>query len=190
MIKLYDVLLTDILPGLFETESVKLRAFAEADRAVRRKVYGFAEKTKIYKNLEILDEAVLDLLAMENKVQYYSNDLPRELKAQLIRKSIAWHEKAGTVSAMQELVNAVFGSGKVFDWYEYGGAPFKFKVNADISFTPDTLEFFKQLLSKVKPTEASLDLVEVSSDSCQPICMSFGMAAYVIDIIEMDWRTE
>lgn len=73
MIDLKDVLLTDILPDNLQSDEWK--AYAYAEQKMREKILGFVERIQIYKNLDKQPDEVLDLLAAENKAQYYSDSL-------------------------------------------------------------------------------------------------------------------
>lgn len=171
MTKLYDVLLTDILPDVFK-DAEKTKAFAEAERDVRRMIYDFAVRAMIYTHLDKQKDEVLDLMAVEMKTQYYSSEFDRETKLHLIRNTMRWHIRAGTAGAVQEMIQTVFGSGEVMEWFEYGGEPFYFRIRADDDLTPDMLNKFREQISRVKNTTSTLEAIQIHHEMIQDICVS------------------
>ena len=77
MTDLENALLTDILPDIFG-DSAKLKAYAAAEQKMRRIIYKYAEHTMIYRSLENLPGAILDLLATEMDTPYYDSTLPSQ----------------------------------------------------------------------------------------------------------------
>lgn len=171
MTNLCDVLLTEILPDIF-MDAEKTHAYAQAERDVRRMIYGFAERTIIYMHLNEQEDHVLDLMASELKTQYYSTDLDHETKVQLIQNTLWWHIHAGATGAVQRMVEIVFGSGEVTEWFDYGGNPFYFKIKTDEDLSPDIMERFRELIKKVKNTCATLEEISISHDMEQNIYVS------------------
>ncbi len=174
MTDLYNVLLTDILPDVF-TDAEKTKAFAEAERDVRRMIYDFSVRAMIYVHLDSQKDEVLDLIAAEMKTQYYSSGLDRETKLRLIGNTMRWHIQAGTAGAVQEMIQTVFGSGEVMEWFEYGGEPFYFRIRADDDLTPDMLDEFKERISRVKNTVSTLETILIHHEMVQDICVSGGI---------------
>ena len=171
MIDLKDVLLTDILPDNLQSDEWK--AYAYADQKMREKILWFVERIQIYKNLDKQPDEVLDLLAAENKAQYYSDSLDKETKVALVKSIIRWHQLAGTTEAIQELVSNVFGKAKVSEWFEYGGDPYMLKIESETPYTKEILDLFNNLVKKVKPTVATIEEIKtVSSAYAAPDIMS------------------
>lgn len=175
MIKLQDVLLTDILPDVF-SDAAKTRAFALAERDMRRMIYVYAQNVMFYQNLSVLDDSVLDLMAAELKTQYYSSALDREAKVRLIQNTMRWHMLAGTRTAVEELVTTVFESDGVKEWFEYGGDPFYFKINTELDFSSDIFSVFRDMIKKVKPTAVTLEHVLLKKDLFLPMQVQCGTA--------------
>lgn len=175
VIDLQDVLLPDILPDVF-SDAAKTRAYALADRHMRRMICRYARKVMFYQNLSMLDDAVLDLMAEELKTQYYSASLDRDTKARLIQNTIRWHMLAGTRTAVEELVTSVFESDGVKEWFEYGGDPFYFKIDTELDFSSDLFAVFRDMIKKVKHTAASLEHVALKKSVFLPMQVQCGTA--------------
>ncbi|MCM1245902.1 MAG: phage tail protein [Roseburia sp.] len=183
MTDLYDVLLTDILPDVF-TDAEKTKAFAEAERDVRRMIYDFSVRAMIYIHLDRQKDEVLDLIAAEMKTQYYSSGFDRDTKIRMIRNTIRWHIQAGTAGAVQEMIKTVFGSGEVIEWFDYGGDPFCFRIRADDDITPDMLNKFREQIHRVKNTVSTLEAIQIHHEMVQELCVGGVLCSdSVIDIL-------
>lgn len=183
MIKLYDALLTDILPDIF-SDAEKTKAYAMAERAVRQKIYDAARIISVYANMDILPDDIHDLMAKENKTPYYTNDMPREKKVELIRGTMRWHTTAGTVDAVQKMIDTVFGEGTVKEWFEYDGEPFYFRISTSTEVTPEKLEQFRDVIRKVKNTSSTLEKISLENDIAMTINEKGGVFVETFQTIQ------
>lgn len=174
MTDLKDVLLTDILPEIF-VDLAKLKAYSVAERKVRRIIYEYAERTMIFRNLENLPGTSLDLLAEEMDTPYYESSLPTEIKAKLIRNTLPWKMKAGTLWAVQGMVETIFKTGTVTPWYDYGGRPYFFKISTDAEVSPERLEEIRKMIHKIKNTETTLESIVFLVDLEQNVKIKSGV---------------
>lgn len=174
MIDLKDVLLTDILPDIFD-DLPKLKAYAAAEQKMRKIIYRYAERTMIYKNIVNLPESILDLLAAEMDTPYYDSALPTKTKAELIRSTLPWKMRAGTVWAVQGMVETIFETGTVTPWHEYGGKPYFFRISTDAEVSPERLEEIRQIIDKIKNTEDTLESIVFLAEFEQNIKIKSGV---------------
>lgn len=175
MTDIKDVLLTDILPDIF-LDAAKTKAFALAERSVRREIYEYALRTMIYHNLSQLDDKVLNQLAVEMKTQYYSSSLDHDTRVRLIANTIRWHVLAGTRTAVEELVGSVFQTDGVKEWFEYGGEPFFFKINSELDFSLELLSKFRDMTKRVKNTAITLEEIMLKKDVFLPMKVKSGIS--------------
>lgn len=174
MTDLENALLTDILPDIFG-DSAKLKAYAAAEQKMRRIIYKYAEHTMIYRSLENLPGAILDLLATEMDTPYYDSTLPSRTKAELIRNTLPWKTKAGTLWAVQGMVETIFKTGTVTPWHDYGGAPYFFKISTGAEVSPERLEEIRKIIDKIKNTEDTLESIVFLVDLGQNIKIKSGV---------------
>jgi len=114
-----------------------------------------ASKVGISYDIDGLDEGILDYLALELKAPYYEQSLPIEKKRELVKSALVWRAKAGTSGAVQEVINTVFGSGELEEWYQNGGDVDTFEVvlnssqaeSGDIEKITNILEWIKNVRS-------------------------------------------
>ena len=77
------------------------------------KMVGYAERASVYAAIDKLPEDILDLLAVELRAQYYDEDMDISIKREIVKKTMLWYHRAGTPSAVEELISAVFGEGEI-----------------------------------------------------------------------------
>lgn len=110
-------------------EDEKVKAAARALDGPLQFTAAAVQNCLLLPRLEELPEAVLDLLAWQWHVDFYEPlGLTADRKRALIRQSIAWHRQKGTPAAVRAVVEAAYGNCALFEWYEYGGEPYHFKV--------------------------------------------------------------
>ena len=158
---------------LRENESTRAlgRAVAEAMEA-GRDLIGLL---RLYSNLDELPERILDILAAELRTQYYDTTLAIETKRTLIRNTLIWYKKAGTLSALRELVESVFGECLIREWFEYNGEPGHFRIESvDVAAAIKNLPRFMEALQRVKRLSAHLD--EIASVAAFDVRTIVGLA--------------
>lgn len=134
MIKLTDVRLTDALPKTL-AEQPWVQALAEASRKMRRRVMAYADRTRLFCDIDEASEEALDALAVELQTPLYKNDYPLTVKRQIVKNSMLYYIRSGTRGAVEELLADIYQGAEVEEWFEYGGEPNYFRVAIDISRT-------------------------------------------------------
>lgn len=134
MIKLTDARLTDALPETL-AEQPWVQALAEASRKMRRRVMAYADRTRLFCDIDEASEEALDALAVELQTPLYKNDYPLTVKRQIVKNSMLYYIRSGTRGAVEELLADIYQGAEVEEWFEYGGKPNYFRVAIDISRT-------------------------------------------------------
>lgn len=160
MIKLEDSQISDILPGVIK-DTPEVRALSYAINRAVKKMISYANMISVYAVIDDLPEEILNLLAVELRVQYYDADLDIDIRRKLIKNALLWHQKAGTKAAVQELIATIFGVGEVTEWYEYGGKPYCFKITTDITIEEGAIIQFEKIIDKVKNARSHLESIEL-----------------------------
>jgi len=146
-------------PNLAADHNVKVlaRAFDEVLRNIISKIPGVA----IIPNLvlsQIVNETLIDLLAWQFHVDFYSPDLPIDIKIGLVRKSIDWHTRKGTPSTLEEIITQIFADAHIQEWYEYGGPPYHFRITTAGDYPNDeTIAKIFDAINSVKNTRSHLN---------------------------------
>lgn len=134
MIKLTDARLTDALPKTL-AEQPWVQALAEASRKMRRRVMAYADRTRLFCDIDEASEEALDALAVELQTPLYKNDYPLTVKRQIVKNSMLYYIRSGTRGTVEELLADIYQGAEVEEWFEYGGEPNYFRVAIDISRT-------------------------------------------------------
>lgn len=176
MIKLYDVLLTDIAPHSL-TGTADMEAYALTLRDAVRLILDKSERTMFFYNFDSQTEQVIDFMAVEWRTQYYEESLELESKKELVKNTLPWYLMAGTDGAVNGLLATMFGNGKIIPWYEYEGKPWHAQISANIEYSEDIMEKFEAMLKKVKKTSTVLDEIKMQNCISENIRLGVQMMA-------------
>lgn len=119
--------LSAILPPSL-TSDEKILAAAESLDAELKKLSGKIKQVLHLPRLDELKSDVLDHLAWQYHVDNYSADFSEEIKRKMIRESIYLHRIKGTKAAVLLALKAFSSNPEVYEYFEYGGKEFFFKV--------------------------------------------------------------
>jgi len=143
-------------------------ANAALSRAVNKLISepgGKVKQLRVWDQIENLDHADLDELAWELNVDWYNPSMSLEAKRQTIKYAQQIQNKRGTKWAVELLVTAYFGSGRVIEWFENGGEPYTFSI--EISYTDmidlDISEFLNAV-NAAKSIRSHLDSIIMTTE--------------------------
>lgn len=134
-----NILLT--LPVSLQGDS-SVTALADAVAALLASRPSEIDLLRIYPDIWRLDGAVLDILARDFKVDWWDPNYTVEQKRQTLHDSFLVHRRLGTKWAVETAISAIYPHTKAVEWYEYGGEPYHFRL--DINITDDTINSEKQ----------------------------------------------
>lgn len=161
MIDLYNGEITDIMPDNLKYEPI-VQALSYAISNTVKKTINMSLQTSVYGVIDILDEPIVDLLAVELRTQYYDNFLTLNEKREMIKKTLLWYYRAGTLSTVQELTDFVYENAKIEEWFQYGSSAYLFRLIVQVINQEITLEKYLkyiQSLYDVKNTRSHLEAV-------------------------------
>lgn len=163
MTDLYNGQITDLLNNACRYDP-EVIAFSYAILQEKRRIMQELDQTRTMSVIDDLPESILDVLAVELRTPYYVDSLNVDAKREIIKKSFLWAARAGTVSAVEELVQTLFGeNGEINEWFEYGGVPGRWKLKIDLSHNPELLhqstEKFYRILRYVGRCSAHLEQI-------------------------------
>lgn len=159
MIEFYDSEILQILPLPFR-ENPKVQAISYAIQMANRRLLQYMNCSMIYAGIDQLQESALDLLAVELRAPYYDNSFSIEVKRGLVKNALIFYERAGTVSAVENMLTCICGSGTVIEWFEYEGDPGYFQIQfSDLEIDQKRHAELKRLLKKIKRASSHLDKI-------------------------------
>lgn len=167
MIKLQDAELTSILP-CYISKSEDVQAISYAYKMGMRRMLEYAALSRVYADIDRQPEKVLDLMALEMQSQYYDESMDVDIKREIIRNTLAWYMKGGTVSTVEELIQIAFGKGKVVEWFNSEGEPGTFYIETSAELSPEGIQKFSDVIAKVKNVRSHITTVKVLREIRQP----------------------
>lgn len=108
--------------------STNIQEFAKTVDEHLAEVNKQSEVVLLYPRIDKLSENLIDELAIQLHVDFYNSTILLDKKRAIVKNSIKWHMKKGTPYAVEELIKTVFQSAKIVEWFDYGAAPYHFKV--------------------------------------------------------------
>lgn len=160
MISLCNGEIADIMPENLKGRP-EVRAIGYAIKRANQKMLENMKRSMVYAEIDFLPEKVLDVLSMELRAQYYVDDLEIEKKRTIIKNTLFLHTKAGTPSAVETMIDYVFGSGELVEWFQSGGEPGTFEINTTADIDVDVISKFKALIDNVKNIRSHLVAVNL-----------------------------
>lgn len=152
MINFQDGELLDLLPSSMKNDTDMICLSYALKKAVGRLLE--YERSAMTQNfIDSLPEKILDVLAVELRSPYYLDNMDIATKREIIKNTLIWHTKAGTASAVSEMIGIVFGEGSVVEWPDYDEEPFTpgtFDIVTNAQMTEDITDFFMSVIERVK----------------------------------------
>ena len=133
-------LLLIVPPALTHDPAMMARAAADAEAMAAR--LAEIDRVRIISNIDGLNETVLDILARDFKVDWYDPNYSLEEKRRTVKSSWRVHKTLGTKAAVETAIRAIYPLTTVEEWFEYGGEPYHFRL--DINITNDHIDSDKQ----------------------------------------------
>lgn len=134
--------------------------------AINSIIPGLSRSVKRLSTWDIIDELTeteLDELAWELNILWYDKAAPIATKRQLVKDSDRVYRHLGTKWAVENVIRAYFGDGKIEEWFEYGGQPGHFRVvSSNPSLNAEKITEFMALLGSVKRHSSHLDVITIN----------------------------
>ena len=158
MIKLSGSRFTDIMPDNLASQA-ETKAFAYAVGRQIEKLCAYSDAARTYAAIATMPEWLLDYMAVELRTPSYDENYSLKTKRALIQGSLLFYTQMGTPAAVNRIIETIFETGYIEEWYEYDGEPHHFRayVGDGGEVGPGELEEFRRVLSSVKRLSSWLD---------------------------------
>lgn len=172
MYTLDDYKIRDNLPSSIDRQNI--RDLAEVLDVKLQEINAMSELILLYPRIDELPENLIDALAEQFHVDFYDAEMSLQQKRTVVKNSIAWHRRKGTPSVVEEMVQTVFESAHVEEWFEYGGEPYHFRVTLITAPLTDkaVLERLVDAINKTKNVRSWLEYVQFSRPMGQAMYIS------------------
>ena len=110
------------------TRDEHLSRLAELAARCMKKSMDETGAAAIYCRIDDLPENVLDILAVDLKVDWYNYEGTLQEKRRTIKDSWYVHRKMGSVAAVERALCDIWPQSIVEEWFDYGGDPYHFRI--------------------------------------------------------------
>ena len=151
------------------------------------------ERLRIYPAIDRLDEGLLDILAYDFKVDWWDANYSLEEKRRTLKDSWRVHKLLGTKAAVEMAISAIYPQTTVQEWFEYGGRPYHFKLQLDLTGTFWTEERPRRILERVnfyKSLRSHVDGLEYTRYPAQPARLHVGGAGGILSTMGIPQDTD
>ena len=124
----------------------------------------------VWSDLERVRPQHYDYVAACIRALYYRSDLTDDQKLTAIKSAMLTYRYAGSMRAIEELLNNVFSEAEFIPWYEYGGKPYHFKVKTNETLTEDNTAYFLNMVRKVKSARDQVEIIEITRITHREVC--------------------
>ncbi len=141
-------LLLIIPPALKQDPSIMALAAVDAEALAAR--LAEIDRVRLISNIDGLDETVLDILARDFKVDWWDPEYSIDEKRRTLKGSWRVHKTLGTKAAVETAIRAIYPLTTVEEWFEYGGEPYHFRLNIDITSDSGDRNRQKRVLQRLE----------------------------------------
>lgn len=141
--------LLSTLPAALQKDA-SIAALAEAAAELLAARREEISRLRLYPAIGRLEEPVLDALAWDFKVDWWDASYSLEEKRRTLHDSWKVHKLLGTKAAVETAISAIYPETTVQEWFEYGGKPFHFRINVNVSNEGLDKARLAQVLSRVQ----------------------------------------
>lgn len=159
--------LKDLIPGSI-AEDPQVEAAVLALDGQLADINSHLIQTIILPRIDELSEAILDLLLWEFHITLDEGAglaVSVEEKRDLVKRAVEIHRLKGTKAALLRIFEMLSMRGVISEWYEYGGEPYKFKVEifelSERGLDEQTYVLLERLIDEYKNVRSWLDELNV-----------------------------
>lgn len=139
-----------------------------------------AELIHIYTQIDSQPEEILDVLAVQFKVDWYDSNYPLEAKRSIIKTALEVRRYYGTDWATLKAISAIYPRSEIEQWYGYGGTPGHFRVicSVDGALIPVKRREIRRSVNIYKRMTAHLDSLYLQVQAGIEIECEFSSLVY------------
>lgn len=177
--------ITDGLPRVVAGQEWVI-ALSEALGIVLGRTLDYTDESQIYTRLDTAPEAVLDILAVNWKIDWYDTSFTLEQKRRIVKSALTVRRLMGTAAAVKLQVDTIYPGATVEEWFQYDGNAGCFRVLLDLPENGITGEEYRRLKNGILTTKnerSHLDVIDIRYE-CEARMVVGGCSA-MSQIIEV-----
>lgn len=159
--------MTDGLPRVVKRQEWVI-ALSEALGLAMGQALDYTDESQIYTRLDTAPEAVLDVLAVDWKVDWYDTGFTLEQKRETIKTALMVRRLMGTAAAVKLQVHTLYPDAEVKEWFQYDGRPGCFRVNVPLPEEGISATDFRRLKTGILTTKnerSHLDVIDIRHET-------------------------
>ena len=139
-----------------------------------------AELIHLYTQIDSQPEEILDVLAVQFKVDWYDSSYPLEAKRSIIKTALEVRRYYGTDWATLKAISAIYPRSEIEQWYDYGGTPGHFRAicSVDGALIPVKRREIRRSVNIYKRMTAHLDSLYLQVQAGLEIECEFSSLVY------------
>lgn len=144
-------------------QDASITALAEAAAELLSRHVEEVDQLRLYPDIDRMDEKLLDILAVDFKLDWWDPDFSVEEKRRLLKGCWKVHKLQGTKAGLELAVSAIYPNASVQEWFEYDGDPHHFRIQLDEAtraITDDSMKRFERAMAVMKRLSSHLDEVQ------------------------------
>lgn len=177
--------ITDGLPRVLARQEWVI-ALSEALGLALGKTLDYTDESQIYTRLDTAPETVLDVLAVDWKIDWYDTELTVEQKRRIVKTALTVRRLMGTAAAVKLQVHAIYPEATVTEWLQYDGRPGCFRVSLPLPKEGITAAEYRRLKTGILTTKnerSHLDMIDIQHE-CEAVVITGGCCS-MSQIIEV-----
>jgi len=110
--------------------------------------------------IDDVDSSALPHLAHQFHIEGWDIAQTEQEKRNLIKRAIELHRYKGTPYAIKEVFQVLNLEAELYEWFDYNGDPYKFKIEittTDRQITPELIQQLKELIEQYKNVRSWLE---------------------------------
>lgn len=150
------------LPSVLANDT-RLNALASAVADILSTRVTEVESLAFYKRIDELPERLLDILAYDFKIDWWSQQYSVDEKRKILKSNWHIHKMMGTKAAVERGISDIYDDTQVVEWFDYKGKPYHFKVEIDASYQDTDPVKYNRVIEQIrmyKNLRSILDSVE------------------------------
>lgn len=159
--------MTDGLPRVVKRQEWVI-ALSEALGLAMGQALDYTDGSQIYTQLDTAPEVVLDVLAVDWKVDWYDTGFTLEQKRETIKTALMVRRLMGTAAAVKLQVHTLYPDAEVKEWFQYDGRPGCFRVNVLLPEEGISATDFRRLKTGILTTKnerSHLDVIDIRHET-------------------------
>lgn len=177
--------ITDGLPRVVARQEWVI-ALSEALGLALGKTLDYTDESQIYTRLDTAPEAVLDVLAVDWKIDWYDTSLTVEQKRSIVKTALTVRRLMGTAAAVKLQVHSLYPEAAVEEWFQYDGRPGCFRVSLPLPKEGITAAEYRRLKTGILTTKnerSHLDVIDIRHE-CETEVL-IGGCSNISQVIEI-----